>query len=136
MFCSSQPFLNYSTLPNSRRLSSQRGACRCFLIPLPGPGAGREGGKWGNLGVLDERAHGEKSQFGEAAVEPQSPESTLSLPPRDPSQQLEARRREATGRSNESRLRGDALSDKRVTIMYKWKGTKEEAMRMSRITGD
>lgn len=91
----------------NERLSLQKKK-HLFLIPLPGRGVGREGGKWGNLGVLGERAHGEKSQFGKQRWNHNLWSPFCPCRPVIPTP-IKGKEREATGKSNKSRLRGDAL---------------------------
>ncbi|CAJ1054585.1 Hypothetical predicted protein [Xyrichtys novacula] len=85
--------------PATYLLSSSTLACR---------GVGREGGKWRNLGVLGERAHGEKSQFGKQRWNHNLWSPFCPCRPVIPTP-IKAKEREATGKSNKSRLRGDAL---------------------------
>ena len=81
---------------------------RLFLIPLAKRGVGREGGKWGNLEVLDEQLHGEKSQFGKQRWNRNLWSPLCLCHPEIPTA-IKAKEREATGKSNKSLPRVDAL---------------------------
>lgn len=119
---------------SSWKWASIFGKRRLFLIPLPRRGVGWEGGKWGNLGVLGEQAHGEKSQFGK-----QRWNHNLWSPlcPCRPVIPTAIKGKEREGHREVQQITPTSRCTRAYWQMYYilciWKGTEEKTVRVSKL---